>query len=65
MKIADLVKLRWLMKCLDNLNDDEYDKVSRVLDKSHRDPFNLDRKDLEVIDNVYLKTRQNNNRYFN
>lgn len=65
MKIADLVKLRWLVKCLDNLNDEEYDKVSRVLDKSHRDPQELDRRDLELIDNVYLKTRQNYNRYLN
>lgn len=65
MKIADLVKLRWLVKCLDNLNDEEYDKVSRVLDKSHRDPHELDRRDLELIDNVYLKTRQNYNRYLN
>lgn len=61
MKIADLVKLRWLVRCLDNLNDDEYDKVSCVLDKSHRDPHELDRTDLELIDNVYLKTRQNYN----
>lgn len=65
MKIADLVKLRWLVKCLDELNDEEYDRVSRVLDKSHRNPHDLDRKDLEVIDNVYLKTRKNSGKYFN
>ncbi len=61
MKIADIVKLRWLLKCLDNLNEEEHDKVSHVLDKSHRDPNVLDRKDLDLIDNVYSKTRQNYN----
>jgi hypothetical protein len=46
------------MKCLDVLNDEEYDKVSRVLDKSHRDPNKLDNKDLDFINKTYLKTRQ-------
>lgn len=58
MKVADLVKLRWLVKCLDNLSCEDYDRVSDILEKSHRDPNKLNNQDLDIIEKTYLKTRQ-------
>jgi hypothetical protein len=57
LKVAHFVKLRWLIGYLDQLDFEEFDRVSKVLNKTHRDPNILDNQDLEIIDNVYFKLR--------